>query len=228
MHRTRTVAVIIQVVSPLLIVGSASAGPAASIAATKAGMPTRSQLFFVMDDCSVTGMKSVFWSERSAIVLTLAYANSLVDRIDEDFSVADLAGFGCAGDRSDHLLHLVGGDRDLDLQLRQKVHGVFSAAINFRVPLLSSVAFDLGNGQSVNADAGEGVSHLLQLERLDNGHDDLHVAPVPALALGAARPHLGVSDRVRGRGQAIPAPLHRTRSGGVQSPCQVVAEGLTN
>src|SRR3984893_15441450 len=164
MHRTRTVAVIIQVVSPLLIVGSASAGPAASIATTKAGMPTRSQLFFVMDDCSVTGMKSVFFSERIGIGLTRADANSLVDRIDEDFSVADLAGFGCAGDRSDHLFDLVGGDRDFDLQLRQKVHGVFGAAIDFRMPLLSSVAFDLGNGQPVDADAGEGVSHLLQLE----------------------------------------------------------------
>src|ERR1700687_2434375 len=115
MHRTRTVAVIIQVVSPLLIVGSPSAGPAASIAAKKAGMPTRSQLFFVMDECSVTGMKSVFCSERIGIGLTRADANSLVDRIDEDFSVADLSGFGCAGDRSDHLLHLVGGDRELDL-----------------------------------------------------------------------------------------------------------------
>src|ERR1700682_6202209 len=191
MQRTRTVAVIIQVVSPLLIVGSASAGPAASIAATNAGMPTRSQLFFVMDDCSVTGMRSVFESERIGIGFTRANADSLVDRIDEDFSVADLAGLGCSGDRSDHLLHLVGGDRDLDLQLRQKVHGVFSAPINFRVPLLSSVAFDLGNGQPVNADAGEGVSHLLQLERLDDGHDDLHVAPVPVWALDATRPPLG-------------------------------------
>src|SRR5712691_11774808 len=104
MHRTRTVAVIIQAVSPLLIVGSASAGPAASIAATKAGMPIRSQLFFVMDECSVTGMRSVLESERIGIGFTRANANSLFDRIDEDFSVADLAGFGCAGDRSNHLL----------------------------------------------------------------------------------------------------------------------------
>jgi hypothetical protein len=31
----------------------------------------------------------------------------------------------------------------------------------------------------VYADAGEGVAHLLQLERLDDGHDDLHVIPIP-------------------------------------------------
>src|SRR5271169_148292 len=99
MHRTRTVAVIIQAVSPLLIVGAASAGPAASIAAIKAEMPARSQWFFVMDDRSVTGMRSVFCSERIGIGLARADANSLVDRIDEDFSVADLASLGCAGDR---------------------------------------------------------------------------------------------------------------------------------
>src|SRR5262245_18034813 len=121
MQRTRTVAFIIHVVSPLLMVGTASAGPAASIAANKAGMPTRSQLFFVME-CSVTGMRSVFCSECIGIGFTRTDANSLVDRIDEDFSVADLAGLGCSGDRADHLFDLVGGNRDLDLQLRQKVH----------------------------------------------------------------------------------------------------------
>jgi hypothetical protein len=43
----------------------------------------------------------------------------------------------------------------------------------------------------VNADASEGVTHLFQLERLDDGHDDLHVAPVPAFALPTANAVFG-------------------------------------
>src|SRR6185295_19978991 len=150
-----------------------------------------------MEDFSITWLRSLFELESVSIGLTRADANGLVDRVDEDFSVSDLAGLCCPGDRSDHLLDLISCDRDLDLQLRQKVHGVFGTAIDFRMSLLSSVAFDLGNGQSVNADAGEGVTHLLQLERLDDGHDDLHVAPVPALALRRRMPRLGVIDRAR-------------------------------
>src|SRR6185312_8788236 len=125
-----------------------------------------------MENFSVP-LKALVDLESVCIGLTRADANGLLDREDENLSVADLAGLGGSGDRADHLLDLVGRDRDLDLQLGEKVHGVFGAAIDFRVPFLSSVAFDLGNSQSVNADAGEGVTHLFQLERLDDGHDNL-------------------------------------------------------
>ena len=58
--------------------------------------------------------------------------------------------------------------------LGKKIHGVFGAAINLHVALLAAVAFDLGDGHAVNADTGEGVAHLVELERLDDGDDQLH------------------------------------------------------
>ena len=42
--------------------------------------------------------------------------------------------------------------RDLDLQLRQEAHGIFGAAVDFRVALLAAVAFDLGDGQALHAE----------------------------------------------------------------------------
>ena len=39
------------------------------------------------------------------------------------------------------------------LDLRQEVHGVFGAAIDFRVALLAAVALDLGDGHALHAEA---------------------------------------------------------------------------
>lgn len=57
------------------------------------------------------------------------------------------------------------GDGDLNL-CWQKIHGVFSAAINFGMPLLASVTLDLGDGHAVNADRVEGVTNFVELEGL--------------------------------------------------------------
>ena len=51
------------------------------------------------------------------------------------------------------LVELLAGDRDLEPQLGQEIHGVFGAAINLHVALLPAVAFDLGHGHAVHADA---------------------------------------------------------------------------
>ena len=74
----------------------------------------------------------------------------------------------------DDLVDLVGRDRDLDLDLRQEAHRVFGATIDFRVPLLTPVAFDFGNSQSLHAEGGQSVTDLVELERFDDGHDDFH------------------------------------------------------
>ena len=52
----------------------------------------------------------------------------MVDRVDEDLAVADLAGLGGAGDGIDDLVDLVGGDSHFDLELGQEADGVFRAA----------------------------------------------------------------------------------------------------
>ena len=72
-------------------------------------------------------------------------------------------------------VHLIGRAGDFDFDFWQEAHGVFGAAIDFGVALLAPVALHLGDGQSLNADLGESVADLVELERLDDGHDDFHV-----------------------------------------------------
>src|ERR1039458_3052070 len=50
-------------------------------------------------------------------------------------------------------------------------------AIDLHVTLLPPVALDLGHGHAVNADASEGVAHLVELERFDDGDDQFHGFP---------------------------------------------------
>src|SRR5262249_16632968 len=84
----------------------------------------------------------------------------------------DLTGLGCCRDSVDRLVDLVGCDRHFDLDFRQEAHRVFGAAINFRVALLTPVALDLGHGHPVHTDPDQSVADLVELERLDDGHDD--------------------------------------------------------
>src|SRR5262249_3925094 len=81
---------------------------------------------------------------------------------------------GGRGDGVDGFVDLIGGDRHFDLDLRQEAHRVFRAAIDFGVALLTSIALDLGHGHPVHADSGKRVADLVELERLDDGHDDFH------------------------------------------------------
>jgi hypothetical protein len=93
---------------------------------------------------------------------------------DEYLAVADLAGLGRGRDRLDHLVDLIGRHGDLDLEFRKEGHRIFGAAIDLGVSLLASVAFDLRDGQALHAHGRESVAHLVQFERLDDGHYDFH------------------------------------------------------
>src|SRR5665213_1234195 len=94
-----------------------------------------------------------------------ADAHGAVDGEDKDFAVADLAGFGGAGDGADDLVNLVGRHRHLDFHLGKKAHRILGATVDFRVPLLTPVTFDLGDGHSRNPDCGQSVADLVELER---------------------------------------------------------------
>src|SRR5262245_40444695 len=124
-----------------------------------------------------------FWdareSQRRGVGFAGADANGAVETEDEDLAVADLAGLGGRGDGFDGLVELVGRDRDLDLDLGQEAHGVFGAAVDFGVALLTPVSLDLGDGHPVHPDRGQSVADLIKLERLDNGHDDFHAFSSP-------------------------------------------------
>ena len=98
----------------------------------------------------------------------------MVEVDDEDLAVADLAGLCSAGDRFDGLVDLSRGDSHLDLDLGKEAHGVFSAAVDFRMALLAAISLDFCHREAVNADGGQGITDFFQLEWLDDGHNNFH------------------------------------------------------
>src|ERR1700726_3037637 len=115
----------------------------------------------------------------------------MVEVDDEDLAVADLSGFRRRRDGVNGLVDLVRGDRDLDLDLGQEAHRVFSAAVNFGVALLPAISLDFRHRETVNANGGQGVTDFFELEWLDDRHNDFH-GSYPRLGPGQTRP--GVLD----------------------------------
>jgi hypothetical protein len=79
----------------------------------------------------------------------------------------------------------------LDLDLGQETHGVFGAAIDFRVSLLASITFDFRHRETVNANGGQGVPDFFEFEWLDDRHNNFH-GSYPRLGPVQTRP--GVLD----------------------------------
>src|SRR5262249_10084022 len=86
----------------------------------------------------------------------------------------DLARFGGCRNCIHHFGDLLARDGNFDLDLRQKVHRVFGPAVNFGMALLTSVSFDLSDGKAVYASRSQSVADLVELERLDDCHDNFH------------------------------------------------------
>src|SRR5215813_8945176 len=162
------------------MIGDAAKKTPASALNASAMMPARVSFLNV-----IVRLLSGAGSKRRGVGFADADADGLIEADDEDLAVADLPRLGGGGDRLDDLVGLVAGNRDLDLEFRQEAHGVFGAAVDFRVALLASVAFDLGDGHPVHANRSQSVADLVELEWLDDGHDDFHgfnprLGPVPA------------------------------------------------
>src|SRR5471032_2619522 len=120
--RTSTVDVSIQALSPLLTVGAAAAGAAfsARVGSTKSAVraraatpasPTRISVFNVMVELLFASFEG---SQRSRIGLTGANSHGVIDVVDEDLAVTDLAGFGRGGNGVDNFAGLVAWNGDLD------------------------------------------------------------------------------------------------------------------
>src|SRR6201990_598923 len=122
----------------------------------------------------------------------------MVEVDDEDFAVADLAGFGSRGARIDGLVDLVRIDGDFDLDLGQEAHGIFGAAIDFRVAFLPAVALDFRHRQTVNANGGQGVTDFFEFEWLDDRHNNFH-GSYPRLGPVQTRPGVSLSTEVSTR-----------------------------
>src|SRR3546814_683214 len=185
MKSTRTVDVSIHAVSPELIAetaastaGASAAGAAASCARATTGArtaaeaaPRRPSEVANLENC-IGKLPNRPLLQRFCVGFAGPDTHGLLDRKDEDLAVADLAGLGGCRDRIDRLFDEVRRDGDFDLQLRQKAHRIFRAAVDFGVSLLASVTFDFSHGQALDADGCKGFTHLIELERLDNGHHD--------------------------------------------------------
>src|SRR5437879_13638839 len=98
----------------------------------------------------------------------------MVEVDDEDLAVADLSGFCSRRDGFDGPVDLVRGDSDLQLDLGQEAHRVFSTAINFRMALLPAISLDFRHRETVNANGGQGITDFFKLEWLDDRHNNFH------------------------------------------------------
>src|SRR3954471_21755409 len=94
--------------------------------------------------------------KRVAVGLAGPDPQRVIDRRHEDLAVADLPGAGARGDHPDRLVGEVGRDSDFDSELRQEVHDIFGAAVDFGMALLAAVTLDLGYRHAVNADRRQG------------------------------------------------------------------------
>src|SRR5512137_1059207 len=186
MRMTSTVEVIIQAVSPLSGTGvswakpraGASMAPSASAAAhgrLGAAVKVFTGVLLSMSLCSRSwGGDPERDLDGVGACLARADAHGLGELGHENLAVADLSGAGDVGDGFDHLLDDGVVDGNLDLGLGQEVDAVFRAAVELGVPALPAKALHLGHRDALHADVGDGLAHFIELERLDDGGDELH------------------------------------------------------
>src|SRR5690606_15472435 len=88
----------------------------------------------------------------------------------------------------------------------QEADGVFGTAIDFGMALLAPVTLHLGHGQALDADRGERLAHLVQLEWLDDCHHDFHQVS-PFADAGFPRSRRRASARRTGKGDSSSVPV---------------------
>src|SRR6185437_2511839 len=115
-------------------------------------------------------------SDRVQSGFSGADADGLFDLGDENLAVADTPGLGGAADRVDRAVDEVVADHDLDLHLGQEIHDVFGAAIEFGMSLLPAETLGFGDSNALQSELLKRFFHLVELERLDDGFDLLHLS----------------------------------------------------
>jgi len=101
-------------------------------------------------------------------------SDGVVDGQKKNFSVPDFSGLGGFGNGLHCFLYEIISHHHLKFDFGKKVHSVFTSAVNFCVPFLSSEAFDLGNRHPFDSDFRERFFDILHFEGFDNGFDFLH------------------------------------------------------
>jgi hypothetical protein len=88
------------------------------------------------------------------------------------------------------------GQDEFEFDLGEEVHGVFAAAIDFRVTFLPAEAFDFGDRHAFDANFAQGVFDLFKLEGFDDGFNFLH-SIVLVIVRVAGEPAWAMGDRVK-------------------------------
>src|SRR5947209_5461948 len=133
--------------------------------------------------------RSWWWSDGVGSGFSRPDAHDVEDVGDEDLAVADAACAGGCGDGFEGAGELVVGDDHLDLDLGKEVHDVLGAAVELGLALLAPVALGLDDSHALHAQLLQGLLHLVELERLDDGFDLFHRssdAPPPTGLLAVA------------------------------------------
>ena len=86
-------------------------------------------------------------------------------------------------DGVDHLVDLGVVDEHLDPDLGDEVHLVLRPSVDLGVAPLAAEALGLGEGHALDAERLEGLFDLVELEGLEDCHDQLHCA-LPFVELG--------------------------------------------
>src|SRR5574337_61605 len=164
---TKALATISQALSPLLGtgVGAAASAAGAWAAAAAAGAVA------VAACASTAGLSSAHAPPDKPTAHT-------VSRMAKNFFMMQLSlqgiGAGFPGADADGLFEQIGADGRLDLHLGQEIDHILGAPVQLGVTLLTAETLDLGDGNALHADGGEGFPHFVELEGLDDGGNELH------------------------------------------------------
>src|SRR5580692_24439 len=127
---------------------------------------------------ALVGSKSVL----SALVV--ADANDLINAREKNLAVTDVAGASSHGNCLHNFLNHRISDHQLDLDLGNKIDGVFPSSVKLGVPLLSSMPPSLKHSHAFDANLVQRTFYAFQLGDLDDcfdfGHRDSY-NPTPNL-----------------------------------------------
>src|SRR2546423_3088240 len=138
-------------------------------------------------------------SERVGTGLPCANAEHIVDRLDPDLAVADLAGTSGLDDPLDDASCLPVLHERLELHLGNEVDRVLRAAVNLGVAALATESLHLGDRDAMDAELLKCGFHVVELERLDDGYDELHrslLSPSEIPVIRSDRSRLPLGKRV--------------------------------
>ncbi len=91
-----------------------------------------------------------------------SYAVRLVDIDNKDFSVARFAGSSARNDRLYGTIDIVFGQDNVKAHFFQKLDFSFGPPVNFRIPFLGAMPFDMGDGNAGDAAFGQIVQYLFE------------------------------------------------------------------